>query len=450
MNRATQWDLGDRYGLVLVGALAAFAMAGKGFAYLGFAPLYITEVVLALGLLVMLQTRCILASLLSVPTMILLALMLLTLLRTLPYIPIHGIEALRDSVLVMYGLFAFVVLALVLQKPQRIGSALGFLRWFTGVFVFAGPLVYVIVNLSGLPLPTVGALIPILAIRPGEIGVHLAGCILFAMLGLRSVSWAWIAAASFGALLVASQSRGGMLAFAIPVLFALPFTSAWRRAVLPALAAVMLLGIGYAADIEIAGRPKEERHAGDRALGVRQMVDNALSVVIPGENLQLDDTKQFRVMWWRHIVDYTVHGERFWTGKGFGVNLSIDDGFVVGERDAAPLRSPHNGHLNILARLGVPGMVLWLAFLASWFACMLAGAARAWRHGDEAWGNLQLWVACYWLANVINASFDVALEGPMLGVWFWCQTGFGLAVVATYRTATAVRTGAYRAPLRPA
>jgi hypothetical protein len=34
---------------------------------------------------------------------------------------------------------------------------------------------------------------------------------------------------------------------------------------------------------------------------------------------------------------------------------------------------------------------------------------------------------------LINASFDVALEGPMLGIWFWCLFGFGVAVAMCYR-----------------
>ena len=28
-----------------------------------------------------------------------------------------------------------------------------------------------------------------------------------------------------------------------------------------------------------------------------------------------------------HIIDYTVFGDYFWTGKGFGISLADDDGF---------------------------------------------------------------------------------------------------------------------------
>jgi hypothetical protein len=38
----------------------------------------------------------------------------------------------------------------------------------------------------------------------------------------------------------------------------------------------------------------------------------------------------------------------------------------------------------------------------------------------------------YWVAFIVNASFDVFLEGPMGGVWFWVLFGFGLAAVRVY------------------
>jgi hypothetical protein len=127
------------------------------------------------------------------------------------------------------------------------------------------------------------------------------------------------------------------------------------------------------------------------------------------------------------------------------VNLAVDDGFVVGDPNAPPLRSPHNSHMNVLARTGVPGFALWISFMITWFGTMTGWASRAWRKGDTEWGNLMFFVACYWLANVINASFDVALEGPMLASWFWCQTGFGLGIVAIYRAAVAASTPNRRA-----
>jgi hypothetical protein len=36
---------------------------------------------------------------------------------------------------------------------------------------------------------------------------------------------------------------------------------------------------------------------------------------------------------------------------------------------------------------------------------------------------------CYWLAAFVDMSFDVYLEGPQGGIWFWVIIGFGIAVL---------------------
>ena len=64
------------------------------------------------------------------------------------------------------------------------------------------------------------------------------------------------------------------------------------------------------------------------------------------------------------IINDTFHGPNFWTGRGFGLNLADEDGFAGNDlRGTAPLRSPHNAHMTLLARAGVPGFFLWLLLL---------------------------------------------------------------------------------------
>lgn len=116
------------------------------------------------------------------------------------------------------------------------------------------------------------------------------------------------------------------------------------------------------------------------------------------------------------------------------MNLSIDDGFTLGpELKGPPLRSPHNVHYTILARAGVPGIALWFAAESAWFLMLLSAFATARRRGEIQWANLLLWITCYGLAIVIDASFDVAIEGPMVGIWHWCIFGLGVGAVMVYR-----------------
>jgi hypothetical protein len=38
--------------------------------------------------------------------------------------------------------------------------------------------------------------------------------------------------------------------------------------------------------------------------------------------------------------------------------------------------------------------------------------------GDQNWSAFFLFVVCYATSSIINATFDVALEGPMQGILF--------------------------------
>ena len=122
----------------------------------------------------------------------------------------------------------------------------------------------------------------------------------------------WLCSLLAAIMLVASQNRGGLLAIMVPTAFALPFTPLWRRAIPIGLAAMLILGLGYAADVRLpVYQPTEQLQAGGRAIGARQLVDNMLSLVGSAEDTQFDDTKMFRVMWWQTISDYTFKGRYF-------------------------------------------------------------------------------------------------------------------------------------------
>ena len=91
--------------------------------------------------------------------------------------------------------------------------------------------------------------------------------------------------------------------------------------------------------------------------------------------------------------------------------------------------------MTILARAGVPGLVLWVLFLLSWLGTMTAGMLSAHSRGDSEWARLFLWIVCYVMAFVINASFDAnsRRSGPRhlvlvpAGIRPWCDHGLSLA-----------------------
>lgn len=142
------------------------------------------------------------------------------------------------------------------------------------------------------------------------------------------------------------------------------------------------------------------------------------------------------MQWWGEIIRYTVHGPYFWTGKGFGVNLANDDGFQVEEEES--LRSPHNGHLTILARAGVPGLVLWMSIQFTWALSIVTSYTRAVRREERQWSGVFAFLLVYWLAFLTNATFDVYLEGPMGGIWYWSVMGLGIGAVKVFENSPRV------------
>jgi hypothetical protein len=49
------------------------------------------------------------------------------------------------------------------------------------------------------------------------------------------------------------------------------------------------------------------------------------------------------------------------------------------------------------------------------------------------WASVFLWMGCFYCAFLINGSFDVFLEGPMGGIWFWTLYGAGAACLWMYK-----------------
>ncbi|GAA4248176.1 O-antigen ligase domain-containing protein [Azospirillum formosense] len=430
----------DLYLGFLMVVLLGYTLAGRGFAYIGMPPLFIGEILLLTGLLVMLRTGGIVATLSSLPGTLLAILIVWVLARTIPFLGLYSFDALRDSVIVMYGLFAFIVVVVLYDEPERLRRLVLAYGSFAVLFVSIMPIVYPGYQLLQSQIPIWPRYnVPLISLRPGEVGVHFAGIALFVLLGFRRLGPVQLALLVVGIAMVAAHSRGGTLAIVVPLCIALAMVPRSRQ-----LAPLLMIA---AAIVTIAALLNVEIEVSSRKLSVDQIVTNLMSIAGSAETAGLDGTKQWRIMWWDKIINYTVHGDNFWNGKGFGINLADDDGFqVIDEEEAQVLRSPHNAHMTILARSGVPGFVLWVAMLGSWVAFMVRAFLLARRHGDRAWARLFVFLLCYWLSIVINASFDVALEGPMLGIWFWVLFGTGIAAGLIHRTEIEGRTGGRATP----
>jgi O-Antigen ligase len=428
-------DPHDAYVRLLCCTLAGYALLGKGFAYLGIAPLFIGEIALCLGLCVIFRSGCRLAMLATVPSLLVATLFALVMTAAVASVPAYGLDAIRDSAILLYSLFAFIVIALILEKPGRLRWILrvyGRFAWLYGMIggVAFNLTAYCAIFLydGGLYFP--GTNIEMPNLRAGEAAVHLSGAAVFMLLGFRRVSLLWVMLLFVNILSVA-VSRGGMLSILIPLGLAAVLGGQVRRLAPALLSASLLLAVTYAIGLEV--QHVDSDMPNQRSIGAAQILENFESILGTSDALNLDDTKTWRLRWWQSIGDYTFNGPYFWTGKGYGLALAETDGFVGTEKDAPILRSPHNVHMTMLARSGVPGLALWILVQVAWFMALMNAQIVARRRGETQWANLFLWVACYGLAIVIDSSFDVAIEGPMVGIWYWSLFGLGIASIMAYR-----------------
>lgn len=422
--------------LALGTLLLGYALFDKGFAYLRLGPAYIGDAALGFGLLCLFASG--IGSLTRLPLVWpLLLFMGWGALRTLPCLDAYGAEALRDAVIWGYAAFALLAGAMLLRSGwfSIISRAFG---WVMPIFLLLEPVLILVFRATSGKLDDIGpSNIGYLDIKAGDAAVHYGGIAAFLLLEVAPIGrpaaglgrareyllWLFW---SGGALLVSAFSRGGLLAIAAAMLAASSLNPRRSRVTRPVLLAsalaLCLLPLGQAVDPE-----------GERVLSPQQVAANAWSILDSNSRTSLDGTRLWRLEWWNDIIGYTLFGDYFWTGKGFGINLADADGFQVTEDGS--LRSPHNGHLTILARMGVPGLLIWTALQAAFCGSLLRALARARRRGDEAWIRLNAWILAYWLAFILNGAFDVFLEGPQGGIWFWCIVGFGMAALAVQREA---------------
>ena len=438
---AARSTLGDYYLIALGALLMGYVLLGKTVAYIGVPPLYIGEVIFAFGVIAFLFSRCAIASLAALPNLMLLLLIGWGLIRTLPYIREDGFDAPRDGMLVLYGGFAFIVTALLLEKPERLQLSIKFLGVLALVLIPLSPFIEIMTNAAA---HAEGEFVQwsLAHAKIGTTAVHLSAAALLVILGFKRPNLLWCLMLIAGMGVAASLNRGAMLVIIFMLSCGSILGGKLREFAVVVGVGAAVLGLAYAADLEIPTARET------RSISAEQLVENVASVFGARENQDLSGTKEWRLHWWDTIVDYTINGDHFWTGKGFGVDLGADDNVIhiSPNNPVYPTRSPHSAHLTMLARAGVPGLALWLLTLACWGTVVLTNMVRARLMGDRAWASFFLLTFCYACGFLIDASVDVTLEGPMAGIWFWCVFGVGSGASLIYRSEL-VRSGVPKGPL---
>jgi hypothetical protein len=427
--------LGPAFLLILGVSLSGYAFLGRGFAYLGVPPVFVGEVVLFLGLISWALTGStrIFKSRLS---WLLVLLMAIGALGTVNWVGTYGMDALRDGALWGYGLFALLVGTFLLRGRNRILTVVHiYAKWFPWFLIWIpiAMLVYLFWDQAIPRWPTSN--VPVLNLKRGDIAVHLSGAMAFLSLGLYRMYGAkprdtairieWILWVFFIlAAITILTGRAALLTIASTalLLWIVRPSKHWiKPTIIGALAVIFALTL----DAEFKSVKS------DRSVSAQALVQTFKSIFQETGTSYYDGSRRWRLEWWTDIWNYTVRGEYFWTGKGYGVNLADDDGYQVYAHggDGAVLRSPHNSHLTFLARSGVPGFTVWIALQLLFAITLIRAYQKARRNGREDFARLNLWVLAYWWAFMVNAGFDVFLEGPQGGIWFWSLFGFGISLI---------------------
>jgi O-antigen ligase/polysaccharide polymerase Wzy-like membrane protein len=420
--------------------LCGYLFFNKPFAYLHVpgTPVFVGEIVLAIGIAEVLQVRSPWYHLLQTSPVLraLLAFMALCAVRLGVDLPRYHIDAVRDSSIWYYGLLAFLVAAAAVREPTFVPRLL---RWYRRVlpwfFVWAPVTVALsqIDSLASISVP--GTSTPINAFRPNDYAVHIGIGLAFLWLGIDRLvgarparsGVALISVVGLLALLVAgSQSRGGFLSAVAALTITLVFLPSGRRrriALSCTCGLLVVLALAMTLNLRIEGERRD--------ISVQQLTANLASLTGDASDEDLTGTVEWREGFWTQVLNDLLSSKAWLTGLGFGEILperyEVDVGNTNRGPDAQPLRSVHNSHLTILARVGFPGFALWLLLWLTWTTQLLRRIRRRPGGVRDPATALVVWLLAAVPAVLIGAYFDPSLEGPHVGIWLFAMVGFGAA-----------------------
>lgn len=399
---------------VLVYAL--YALFNKGIAYT-----YLSEIVLVLGILLIIANIRKLEFGWDRRMALLFFFIVLTSVYILKGVTGYGLkDVIRDSVIFNYILFVFIVFFLKEELPYLKSRLVLVYRWYPMLMC-----VFFLVS-SYIPffrdLELFGGQ-RLFLYKFGDMGVHLFIATIFLLNGYIQISRRMLIIQllliAYLFLITSSYSRSGMLSYILGmgVFFLYSKNLALRKQMIQALKFVPLFLI-LALPLYLSTNVEENFQG--RSLSLNQLKENAASIFVSAdEGTSLSDNKVWRLVWWAKIVDDTFFGPDFWTGKGLGMSLAATSDIKYDPTEA-DLRSPHSFHVTILARFGVPVFFLWVY----WMFLHLNTIRK------KELDPYLLTVLVITFVFLVNASFDVFLEGPMGAFPFWTFVGIGYATEA--------------------
>lgn len=383
---------------ILIIGLGGF---GRSFAYIRMGPFYVTEWVLALSLLVLVVQKIRERDWSLPPGAWCLTLLFVWASFGFVRANIWDAEAIKNSVIVYYGLFYFVA--------YYAAASWSHVRYLLGAVLVA-----TVVNFYPL----------VQSARQPELFENfrlMGGNIIFAVFVLigmvayadrlraQSRLWKWgallmalVCAAEIGVSFHRSEWLGAAVALVLLYILARTFQ--------PKLSKYIGRWLGWGALVApVAGIAT--------LLAIGKSPQSLFEYILLKLQVLQEGNATWRIDAWR------ATWERFWESPWLG--LPWDQPVLTKMLRGVPTDDPHNSFMALLCRVGIIGAGIFFIFL-----CRVVGVW--WRTLSTTTDSNQRRLLLISVANLVFmmvfAFFNVVLEGPHHGLFFWLVLGLGSAV----------------------
>jgi O-antigen ligase len=407
-------------------ALSGYILLTRGFEnltlHMGGFPIIVGYglIYASLALAVFSRRQLIARALKEPPVLCMLALLVLAVLHLVVDIPSYGIWALRDSTMCLDGIFMLLGLAWAMKSNNSVFLA----RWMMGLFVLNMMYSYTMPwgekLWSWSPVSGVFLQVPILGEFSGAGDLLVAGAVFCVCVGSYLVSrpsWLMLLLAIGQFLGVAiTQGRrqyvGTVVVLIILVL--LGEAKKFAKLLIPLLSAIIVIFLVTSlGGLKISGRIGEVNLDFFKA----HLRSVHTSEGTPGSSVESRFSMADQAF--QHFLAHPVLGE------GFGQPLLTD----IDETSGAVTRMPHNSSLSYLARLGLIGFVIWIAFhfiLIKRFINVLRQRNTC---DDKRLSAFVLWLFLFYVLFMTCSLVEAPFEFPSGAVPFYFFMGFALGLM---------------------
>jgi O-antigen ligase len=414
----------DVWQLVLLMALSGYVLLNYGFENLAFhvggVPIIVSYLLMygALGLAVYRLPGPTRIALQEPAIFFLLSLLLLTFLHLIVDLPAYGIWAIRDASMSFDAMF--IVLGLLWARQRD--SIAPLKKWLMVIFLLN--------SLYSLTLPWqeqinawspksgVFLQIPLFGYYRGNMIFLLLGCLFYLFFGRDAIRWPrWIILSFaviqlFGLAILQARAMYVGLVVVLVLLVVIGETKKSGKLLFLLAAPIAAIVLLTFTGIEIPGRIGPVK--ADFFIEHFRSISGAEDT--PGATLE------GRITWYDEV--FARIRKNPWFGEGFGQPLITFENDLTG----GVVRQPHNSSVTVLARLGIVGLLPWIAF-HFYVMKRFVYAFRRRSRLDKGFSDLILWLFIAYLIGMIGAAVEAAFEFPSFAMPFYFFLGLALGFI---------------------